>query len=92
MRIDFRTILLCAVILVAAMGSCARADVWTCAEPAASTDPACASGGYWTSNPVAADLDPEMINSAYRAGFILMASGVLLAFPIRMIVKAVRDF
>lgn len=58
------------------------------------TVPTCASGGAWVDiyapGTAAAELDPTVAAAAFGAGFVLIATGMVIVTAGRMIVDAIR--
>lgn len=62
--------------------------------------PHCPSGGSWQlityADPVApfdpAQIDPAELGAAFAAGFIVVATGLLISWPIRLVIKAFNDW
>lgn len=77
--------------------------IWLCPEGSQnvttvgdSTAPTCASmQGQWVDFRPPFDpssIDPAVAGAAFGAGFVLVAMGLLLSIPIRLIVRAIREF
>ncbi|MCK5770835.1 hypothetical protein [Algiphilus sp.] len=74
--------------------TCTEGDEGTTTVNLGRTVPTCSSGGAWVDiyapGTAAAELDPTVAAAAFGAGFVLIATGMVIVTAGRMIVDAIR--